>query len=417
MSLTSDTLRKKDYFWNTLGALLQNAISPALLLVVTRVNGIEAAGLFSFAFSVSVLMWAVAMWGGRTYQVSDVKNEFSSQGYIIVRVVLAIFVLIITAVFCLLNNYDAFKTSLIFALVIFKIVESFSDVFYGVIQKNNKLYKSGKSLTAKATIGFLVFVTIDYLTHDILLAVAGMIIINGIIFVAYDLVQANKLEIIKFPKSELTKGIDESKKILRKTIGVFAILFMAMFSLNIPRYFIDMYDQEMVGYFGIMAMPITLIVLLISFILQPNVLKLSYLYNEDKMDKFKKATNSLIKVSMFIGLFVLLGTILLGVQILSLLFGVDFHPYRIDLIIIVLGGIASALVTVYLNIFVIMRRIRFPLLVLIVTNVLLIPVSYFMVEFYGLLGGISAFAIASILQFTIIDINFKRNKVKDEEKN
>jgi len=37
---------KKDYLWNSLGSLLQSAISPVLLIIITRLNGIDDSGLF-----------------------------------------------------------------------------------------------------------------------------------------------------------------------------------------------------------------------------------------------------------------------------------------------------------------------------------------------------------------------------------
>jgi hypothetical protein len=55
--------QKKDYIWNSLGSLLQSAISPVLLIVITRLNGIEDSGLFSFALSLSVVFWAISLWG------------------------------------------------------------------------------------------------------------------------------------------------------------------------------------------------------------------------------------------------------------------------------------------------------------------------------------------------------------------
>jgi hypothetical protein len=58
--------------------LLQNAISPLLLIVITRVNGIDDSGLFSLAFSVSIILWSLAMWGGRTYQVLGVPLKGST---------------------------------------------------------------------------------------------------------------------------------------------------------------------------------------------------------------------------------------------------------------------------------------------------------------------------------------------------
>ena len=409
---------KRDYFWNTLGVLLQNVISPVLLLVVTRVNGIEAAGLFSFAFSMSLLLFALGMWGGRTYQVSDVKKEFQPRSYVMARVLLAFLVLVVTVVFCVANHYDGYKTSVIFALVIFKLFESFADVLYGILQTNHQLYKSGKSLAVKAILGMVAFVVIDLLTDNILLGALGIVAVNAVVFCCYDFPQTNKLEKIRFPKAKVREYIQEAKQILKRCANVFAVMFLAMFSLNVPRYFIDQHSQEEVGYFGIIAMPITLIVLVITFILQPNVVAISKQYSDGKMVDFKKSVGKILGLSVLIGLLVLACTALFGAWLLQLIFGIDFASHAMALNVIVAGGIASALVTVYLNIFVIMRKVNFSLIVLIVTNVILIPVSYFAVDKFGLMGGVTAFTVTNFVQLALILIYFNLAQKKDSsEKN
>ena len=398
---------KKDYFWNTLGVLLQNAISPLLILVVTRVNGIEAVGVFSFAFAVSLMLWTLSMWGGRTYQVSDVNNKFSAEAYVMTRVLLAGVVLIITGLFCYLSGYDFLKTSLIFALVIFKIIESLSDVFYGIIQKHDKLHKTGKSLTVKALLGITAFLVIDLITKNIVWSIIGVVIVNLVVFLAYDIRQAYKLQNLNITVSKLKDISKEALRILQECSGVFIIFFLSMFSLNIPRYFIDIHSTSEVGYFGIIAMPITLIVLVVSFILQPNIVKVSKLYEEKKYSRFKKMTTRLLGVSSLIGVSILFLTMLFGAEILKLIFGIDFSQHKTELNIIVLGGVASALVTVYLNIFVVLRKIKLPVVVLLITNLLLIPSSFYAVKEAGMLGGVIAFALTNGVQLLIIGLYFK----------
>lgn len=399
-------VRKRDYIWNTVGVLLQNAVSPVLLLVVTRLNGIQASGLFSFAFSVSLLLYALGMWGGRTYQVSDVKKEFQPRSYIMVRIVLAIFALTVAIIFCAVNQYDVYKTSVILMLVVFKLLESFADVLYGILQTNDRLYMSGKSLTVKASLGILVFTIVDLITDSILAGTCGIIIVNILVFFCYDLAQTNKFEKIYFPKHEIKRYIGEAKEILKRCASVFAVMFLAMFSLNVPRYFIDLHSTKEVGYFGIIAMPITLIVLVITFILQPNVVKLAKLCSTDEIAQFRKEVNKVLFFSIVIGLVVLLVTVLIGTWLLRLIFGVDFDGHAVALDMIVTGGIASAIVTVYLNVFVIMRKVKFPLIVLIVTNLLLIPMSYYSVQYCSLLGGVAAFTVTSFAQLALIVVYF-----------
>lgn len=413
------TKLKKDYFWNTLGVLLQNVISPVLLLVVTRVNGIEAAGLFSFAFSMSLLLYALGMWGGRTYQISDVKKEFQSRSYVMARVLLAILVLVVAAIFCSVNRYDVYKTSVIFVLAVFKLLESFADVLYGILQTNSQLYKSGKSLAVKAILGMVSFVAIDLLTNNILVGSLGIVAVNTVVFLCYDFPQTNRLEKIRFPKAKIREYVHEAKEIIKRCTNVFVVMFLAMFSLNVPRYFIDQYSQEEVGYFGIIAMPITLIVLVITFILQPNIVTISKQYSDGKMTDFKRSANKILGLSVVIGLMVLAGTIIAGTWVLHLLFGVDFTHHAMALNVIVAGGIASALVTVCLNIFVIMRKLTFSLVVLIVTNLLLIPASYIAVQGSGLLGGVTVFMAINFVQLilTLLYFNLALKNKDSREKN
>lgn len=402
-----DLSQRKDYFWNTLGVLLQNTISPLLILFVTRINGIEAVGVFSFAFAVSLMLWTLSMWGGRTYQVSDVNNKFSAEAYVAVRVLLAAVVLMITGIFCYLNGYDFLKTSLIFALVIFKLIESFSDVFYGIIQKHNKLYKTGKSLTVKALLGVTVFLVIDLITKNIVWSIAGVAVVNIVVFLVYDVRQAHKLQNLEITANKSKDISREALRILQECLGVFIIFFLSMFSLNIPRYFIDIYSTPEVGYFGIIAMPITLIVLTVSFVLQPNIVKLSKLYEDKKYSRFKETTARLLRVSLLIGLSILLVTILFGAEILKLIFGIEFSQYKAELNTIVLGGVASALVAVYLNIFVVLRKIKLPVVVLLTTNLLLIPISLYAVKSLGMLGGVIVFSVINIVQALIVGYYLK----------
>lgn len=403
---------KRDYMWNTLGVILQNAISPLLLVAVARLNGVEAIGVFSFAFAVSLLMWSLAMWGGRTYQVSDSQSEFEHRSYIAVRVILATVVLLVTGIFCLVNQYDAFKTGLIFVLVAFKILESFADVMYGILQVHNRLYISGRSLAVKAVLGLLAFVVIDLATENLLLAVTGIISVNIAVFVFYDLVQADALESVRFPRNKVQQYIREAGSIIRRCFGVFVIFFLAMFSLNIPRYFIDIYDEREVGYFGILAMPITLVVLMISFILQPNVLLLSRLYHNHDLRRFRGIVYKILGVSLCVGVAILSLAAICGTWVLHLIFGIEFEEYWYALMVILIGGIASALVTVYLNIYVIMRRINFALIVLIVTNIVLVPVSLVAVQKWGLIGGVWAFSATNILQLFLVALYFVYDGIK-----
>jgi O-antigen/teichoic acid export membrane protein len=404
--MTADSL-KKDYLWNTIGVLAQNAISPLLLIAVTRVNGIFESGLFSFAFSVAIIFWVVGMWGGRTYQVSDVSREFSHHSYVMVRLILAVFMIIGAFIFVAVNHYDAEKSGVIIALVIFKVAESIADAIHGVLQVHDRLYVVGKSLMYKALSGFGLFVIIDILTHNILLSCLGIILANVLLIVFYDLRVVRKLSTATIMPVYLKRTIESAINIMKRTWPVFIVVFLSMFSLNIPRYFIDMYHQGEIGYFGILAMPITLIGLVMTFILQPKVVHLSKLYEKKEYVTFNRAVDRIMFMTVGLGFTILLVAYVLGVPALELVFGIDFSQYQLSLLIIVTGGVINAAVSVFINIFTIIRSFKYQFYILLITNTLLLLLSASFVQQYGLEGGVTLFALINIVQVAALTVAYK----------
>ena len=397
--------QKKDYIWNSIGSFLQSAISPILLIVITRLNGVGDSGLFSFAMSLSVVFWAISLWGGRTYQVSDIKKEFSSGDYIVVRFISSLIVAVFSISFCILSGYDLIKTELIMVLVSFKVLESIADSMYGVLQIHNKLYIAGISLTMKSVFGFMLFTLVDILTKNIVYGALSIFLVNIIVIIFYDIPQMKHVETVSLAK----KNIVQAGRIMKKTAEVFVVVFLTMFSLNIPRYFLDKYHSDQIGYFGIMAMPITLLTLFISFVLQPNVVNLSELLKRKKIKEFTKIVSKIDLITFILGILFVILSYLIGVWILNTVFGIDINNFRIDLTIMVIGAVANAFVSIYVNLLIILRRFKGQFYALLVTNILAVVLSIYLIDKLAMLGSVLVFMIISFLQATILVFIYKRS--------
>lgn len=397
--------QKKDYIWNSIGSFLQSAISPILLIVITRLNGVGDSGLFSFAMSLSVVFWAISLWGGRTYQVSDVKKEFSSGDYIVVRFISSLIVAVFSISFCILSGYDLIKTELIMVLVSFKILESIADSMYGVLQIHNRLYIVGISLTMKSVFGFMLFTLVDILTKNIIYGALSIFIVNIAVVIFYDIPWMKHVESVGLTK----KNIMQAGKIMKKTAEVFVVVFLTMFSLNIPRYFLDKYHYDQIGYFGIMAMPITLLTLFISFVLQPNVVNLSELLKKKKIKEFTKIVSKIDFITFTLGILFVVSSYLIGVWVLNTVFGIDINNFRIDLTIMVIGAVANAFVSIYVNLLIILRRFKGQFYTLLVTNILAVILSIYLIDRLAMLGSVLVFMTISFLQAIILLFIYKRS--------
>lgn len=400
---------KKDYIWNSLGSLLQSAISPVLLIIITRLNGIDDSGLFSFAISLSVVFWAVSLWGGRTYQVSDVKREFSSGGYVAVRFIASLIVAISAVVFCVLNGYSTTKTGLIMILVTFKILESIADSLYGVLQIHHKLYVAGISLTMKAMLGFAAFMAVDIVTKNVIYGTLAILLVNVLIIFLYDILWVRRVEVINVSKKLCKEYIAQAVAIMKHTSAVFVVMFLTMFSLNIPRYFLDKSHPDQIGYFGIMAMPITLLGLFISFIIQPNVVNLSELLVKRKLKEFAQVVSKINHITFGIGVLSVVLSYLVGVWVLNTIFGININNFQLDLTIMVIGAAANAFVSIYVNLLIIMRRFKGQFYTLLLTDILAVVVSMCLIERLAMLGSVLVFMLISFLQLALLLVIYKRS--------
>jgi len=400
--------QRKDYFWNTMGVLAQNAISPLLLIAVTRINGVYDSGIFSYALAIALIFWAFGIWGGRTYQVSDLQREFTNHSYVVVRILLGGAILLASILFCVANGYDIVKTSIIVAFVIFKIFESIADAIYGILQTKGKLFITGKSLFIKAILGSLMFIVVDIIFKDLLWSVFALIFVNIAVFIFYDLYYARQLNYyLAGIVGGLSRYTQEAGVIIRRCAPIAAVIFLSMFSLNIPRYFLDKFHSGEIGYFGILVMPITVLALVITFLLQPKIIYLSELFAERKYENLNRTIRDIVIIVVGVGLIGLALAYLIGIPVLNSVFNLDFNLYFTALIVVVIGAIANAIVSVYMNIFTIIRHFKVLFYTLATTNIGLLFLSAVFVDRYSLLGAVVLFAGINFLQAIILVLTYQ----------
>ena len=79
-------LLKKNVIWNTIGVTLNSFNSLFFLIIINRINGIDDGGIFSFAFSLACLLFVIGIYAGRTYQVSDIRDELNDSEYLAIAI-------------------------------------------------------------------------------------------------------------------------------------------------------------------------------------------------------------------------------------------------------------------------------------------------------------------------------------------
>ena len=186
----------KNAIWNIIGITANSFISLFLLIIVTRINGVDTAGIYSFAFSVSLIFNMIGVYYGRVYQASD-KSKISDYDFLVSKTITCLIMMIVTLAFILINRYDFNKSLIIFLLCVFQCVEAFIESIYAIIQKNDELYKVGISFTVKALISTIAFLVVDLITKDIALSSLSIIGVHTLTILLYDLPNLKKIKMTK----------------------------------------------------------------------------------------------------------------------------------------------------------------------------------------------------------------------------
>lgn len=392
---------KKDIFWNSIGTAAWSFLSLLLLIVVTRINGVLDSGSFSFAFAFALIMFTVISYGGRTYQVSDHKEVYSTNNYLTLRLITSICAIILTVFFITINGYDWQKSVLILLLVSQRIFDALADVFYGVLQKKNQLYISGKSLFLKSILSFIIFFIIDILTQNLLLSAISLPVVSLLFLVFYDIPKSRKVD-----SYILRPSFQKLKNIFKATLAPFIIATLGLLFVNLARYFVDIYHPNLQGYFGIIIMPFSLVVLLFSFISMPLIINLSNAYNNKD---FKTLNTSVIKIftlMLAVASVLCVFVYFTGAFILRILFDLDFDKYTLDLVLIIAAGFAVSSTALFTNIAVIARKFQFIIIVYLSSTALLAVLCAVLVSHNEIRGAVVAYVIASIFQMLLTGLYF-----------
>lgn len=399
--------RKKDFIWNFIGSSINSFNSLFFMIAINHINLKSEAGVFTFAYSLICLFFILSTFFNRVYQISNYE-KYTPKDFIHFRILTSILTIIIVTIFSLINNYNFFKIGVILLICLFRMIESISDAVYGILQKNNQLYKSGISLTIKGIVGIIAFVITDLLTKNILISLVSLIIVNALLFFTFDIKNSKEYIYGIFNFVNL-------KKILKDTLPIFIYSFLAMYVANSSKYILDYFDTaEAQNIFGIIFMPSTIIGLCSSYIVVPIITSLNNLFKNKNIDKFNKVVRNMMLSLIFIGVLACLCGLTIGIPVLNIMYGINLNAYRIHLVIVLIGTTFYTLANVYSQVLVLLNVHKEQTIIYLIMTVVSTIICYVLISAFKLTGAIYAYLIfMAILLIMYLFLYYKTlNKYK-----
>lgn len=403
---------RKNFLCNAIGSTVNASISLLFMIIVTRINGTDKAGIFTFAFSTSCLLQVIGLFAGRAYQVTEANENYKNKVFIYNRIISCLIMLIISIFFIIIKGYNSYKCSIIFLLVIYKMIEAFSEVLYGIIQKKDELYKVGISLFLKGVLSIISFFLFDIFTKNIELSILSIIIVNILIMIFYDIRNANVIYVLK-------EKINNKYVFLIFKYGFFTFLLtiLTQYLINASKYAIDSnMTNSSQTIFGIIVMPATLVILCGQFLIHPFLNKLTQLLKEKKYKEFKSIIYKLVLLIFIFGMITDIIAYLIGIPFLELVYGISLKKYKIDLIIIITGAVFFGMSYIFSNALIATRNTFIQVLLFIITSLFALIISNLLVKKYGIYGASISYMVSMLLLLILFIIAFLF-KTKKERRN
>jgi O-antigen/teichoic acid export membrane protein len=404
-----NTLRK-DFLWTAVGNLIYKGCQWGILVVLAKLTSVSDVGKFALGLAVVGPVVMFSQLHLRGTQATDAKNLYEFADYFGLRLISVIFVLFTSIVIGLSIYGTSLLTLIIILVALAKIIESVSDILFGLFQKSMRMDKVGKSMILKGSFSLILFIIVVSSTRSVVWGILVLGLSLFAILLGYDLPQSRFFSKIT-PRFRYNNLWSLAK--LAAPLGV--VMGIISLQANIPRYFIIKYlGEDLLGYFAAVSYVVVAADMLVLSIGEPALPRLAwyYLYNRRA---FKWLLAKMLGIAFIMVLGILGFGFIFGKWFLAIAYTVDYVKY-FDVFIWLLVVSSIAFLNSMLGYSLTAARLfRTQMLQGIVIGLIMAVSCAFLVPRYGLRGAAWAMLIATALKFfsagTITLLALKRKPV------
>lgn len=401
----------KNFSWSFAGNVIYAISQWVLLIIITRVGSSYDAGVYSLGLAITAPFILLINLNFTAIQSTNLQIQFGFLSFKMIRLLGNLSFFTVFSVILVMSSYD-FNVSIVLLLIaLMKVVESVSDLYYGLFQYNERLDLVAKSVMSRGLIGTLLFGLGYYYFHELYIAVAFILIYWFMNLLFYDSQKGKRL-LKRMPKSRYTFSMWDLVK-LGIPLGIAACI--ASFNVNIPRVFLENYlTFEDLGYFSAVFYMVLIMGKFMTSLANTFLPRLARLYEQNDLRNFIRILKMIILMLFILFLIILNFTYFFGSELLGFIYGEEYKNLRKLLMLILFYGLLNYLGFVFETGLNAMKEYRFRMFnEVFVSSVIIIGCLYFIPNF-SLIGAalvliLSAFVKCSFL-LTLFLVQFLKRR-------
>lgn len=332
------TLRR-NFSWTFIGNLIYSGCQWGMLVVLAKLGNPEMVGTFTLGLAVTAPVMMFSNLQLRDIQTTDAKNHYLFNDYLGLRLITTGLALPIILWITLATGYKG-ETAIVIILIGFaKGLESISDVFYGLLQKHEKMDRMAISVMMKGPLSLLMLSIGTYISGSIVWGVLGLVIAWACILLIWDIPSYRWL-INKFTsEGEIPDSLEGRtakprwqlgtiRKLIWLSLPLGLVMMLISLNANIPRYFLEhSLGKKELGVFAALAYLIVAGNMVVSALGSAARPRLAKYYAGGNVSAYQKLLLQLVAIACLLGLSGILVAWVAGGQILTIVYQPEYAKY------------------------------------------------------------------------------------------
>lgn len=398
--MSSSISLKRQFLWMLSGNVFYAACQWSILIVIAKMGSVVQLGCYSLAIAVSAPIIFLTNLQLRSVQTTDASNEYPFGDYLTLRLLsntLAFFLFILAGY---ILNYEKNIRSLIVLVGVMKIIEDISDIFWGLMQKVEKMQFIAMSRIIRGSLAFASFLFFFGIARETLSATVMWIIgFWTAVLLLFDLPKCQKITEIR-----LARDFRKLWRLARFALPLGLTRGAMALELNIPRIFLERYaGQAALGYFSAMAAfgkGLALMSQALGYAVTPRLARF-YAFSANRFTHLVKKVLFLVTLlvcSVYIIFFVW------DEKILITFYTGEYAQYTHIFHLVMAGCCIDILSGILINIITSTRKFVSQLVIYLINLMITLCVSFILIKTNGLIGAAWAFFLCKVVLFVGLTI-------------
>ena len=314
----SETSLKKNISYTTVGMVMYNFAIWVFSILILRMLGPQASGYYAVATSIGNSLYAISLWGMRSYVISDTNNEYSYQEYLTARFSAIGITLLILLGIVIFVPYSSTQREILVLYSLFKCCEALIEILDCFCQKKKRMEINAYSMILRSILFTVFFYLSLRFFHDINIAFILLIILSLLVFVLFNFRRVKRLVPIEL-KPTYSKSIGS---ILYHSLPIMAFEMLSALIVAVPRLqFEKIGDLGTLGIYTSIYTMIVFLQLVINVLIYTLAPYMASAYANKDSKQFLKYVGFLFMGAFGLGLVAEGMVFLLGKPVMTLLFG------------------------------------------------------------------------------------------------